>query len=455
MTYDTAWDMPQPNWQQQGSYEQGSIPPTIEPDAGTQVWLGPVAREWLPWICGSLDQLRNPSAWIVADDTAMYNTLRRVDTLLGLVCGNGGSANPVMLRFQDGVLQSSSDGGLTWTDVPGWTAGFCPAVIACTIPPIPPNPGPRPPNQQACDLAGYLATTIIHQIVDTAISEYNANHSLLDFGNTVMQDIGYAFPVTYLAWQAFRQIYNYFTAITISYFEDASADPFLWSELTCAIYTAIHTVGYIDDTNFASFITAVCAVTYTHHEVTDAICAFVTALGSANLHQMQATGGAYDIVDCSSCGGNSAYFDFRTGVHGFSLYPGSAGAWVNTVGWSGGSGFIPGIDEVDIISSGGLAWSLDGFSIWASASNTVSGVFPSQRYVQFLDGAGGILGTEVLPNGIYGAITRIDIAFPRVNGIDHVLVYWPQDHSLGAAPVVQACCFKDSNGGMGGTPCPP
>src|SRR5579872_180285 len=141
MSYDRAWDMPTINWQQQGSFANGTIPPTVEPDAGTQIMLGPIAQEWMPWICGALDQLRNPSAWIVADDAAMYDTLRRVDTLLGLICGSREGCVPVQTRLNNCVLQTSIDGGVTWVDVPGWASGFGACVRQNMPPPIPPNPG--------------------------------------------------------------------------------------------------------------------------------------------------------------------------------------------------------------------------------------------------------------------------------------------------------------------------
>jgi len=92
MAYDPAWDMPRVNWQQQGSFEIPEIPPTYEPDAEPLVCLPPINRYWLPYVMGALDQLRNPSSWLVADDDAMYTTLARVSklrelSLIHISCG--------------------------------------------------------------------------------------------------------------------------------------------------------------------------------------------------------------------------------------------------------------------------------------------------------------------------------------------------------------------------------
>jgi hypothetical protein len=335
MVYDPAWDMPQVNWQQQGSYEQGSIPPVIEPDAGTQVWLGPVAREWLPWICGSLDQLRNPSAWIVADDMAMYNTLRRVDTLLGLVCGNGGSEMPIMVRFQNCVLQTSADGGVTWVDVPGWTANFANCVHD-VLPPPPPQIGPGPIQQYACNLAGYVATQVIQTALQAAVTDWNNGVRLFSQAVTLFHEIAAeALPLTDLALLAGQDLFAWFAAGTIGDLQSSSTDPLLWSDVTCAIYNAIKNDGQITDANYPQIVINVCAITYAHPVAVSAICSFVTRMGAINMRKEQIAG-AFDTVDCSHCANFCKRFDFSVNDGGWITNPAgfsSRGVYTPGVGW--------------------------------------------------------------------------------------------------------------------------
>jgi hypothetical protein len=332
MSYDPAWDMPQLHWQQQGSFEGGSIPPVVEPDAGTQVWLGPVAREWLPWICGSLDQLRNPSSWIVADDTAMYNTLRRVDTLMGLVCGNGGSEMPIMVRLQNCVLQTSSDGGVTWVDVPGWSANIaaCTAQWLASQPPA--NPNNKLTNQRACDIAGFLSTAIIQGLVQHEVTAINTPLDEYSGWQKLLQDIPGFNAVTNTGLGAWGDLYSFIFAGTIAHWNSAQSDASLWSAVTCAIYNAIKNDGYVTPSNWLAVYTNISNIVYAHPDVITGLNLWVAGLGSTGLMALQQTG-ALDTVDCTGCGTWCHYDDFSTGLHGWALDIGTqvAGVGINQV----------------------------------------------------------------------------------------------------------------------------
>jgi hypothetical protein len=332
MSYDPAWDMPQLNWQQQGSYEGGSIPPITEPDAGTQVYLGPVAREWLQWVCGALDQLRNPSAWIVADDDAMYNTLRRVDTLLGLICGNGGNASPVLTRLENCVLQTSVDGGVTWTDVPGWADNFGACVRQNLPPPIPPNPGDDIIDQHACNLAGYLA----HEVIQYAMTQMVAGITGMDPPLVTIRAILDFIPGAPLVLDdlttAMSDLYNTITGGTLAHYAAASTDATLWAGMTCAIFGAIKSVGYVSAANFAAVGIAILGLSYTYPEVVSAVGFYWAKMGLTGAQAVQ-TVGAIDDVDCSACGEWCYKFDFTAGDQGASVFPGYGGSYTAGIGW--------------------------------------------------------------------------------------------------------------------------
>ena len=329
MPFDPAWDMPQINWQQQGAYRQGSVPPIVEPYAGTQVYLGPVAREWKLWICGALDILRNPSNWIVANDDAMYDVLRRVDTLLGLLCGNGGSPLQTMIRLQDCILQTSTDGGSTWTDVPGWTEHFGDCVRNNIPPPVPVLPPGQSTNQQACNLAGYLATEILKKVVQDSVTSFQNNLNLLEAANSIMQELGFVFPLSAAFVSVVTDLYALYTQYGIAAFQAALGDPTLWSDLTCAIFQAIRDVGHITASNLPALISNVCGLSYSSAVVVTGLCEFVTNIGLANLQAMQVFG-ALDVVDCSGC----AHFCYEWFWNTNNAFTINYGTWISGTGYS-------------------------------------------------------------------------------------------------------------------------
>jgi hypothetical protein len=332
--YDPAWDMPQINWRQQGSFESGQVPPSVDPTAGTQICIGPIAREWLYVVLGALDQLRNPSSWIVSDDDAMFTTLRRVDMLRELIAvGDCGGGTP-MLRFTaDCGLETSSDGGATWVGVPGWTTYFQSCVQKNVVPPVPDNPGNLPVQQHMCNLSGFLASRVIELAMQAFVSSYNDNLEALAMASRVQAIIGPYFPYENLFFQAVDGAYIYFTAGTIADLTAASTDAALWADVTAAIFQAVKNDGAITETNYAVMITNLCALTYTPAVAVNAICAFITHIGLTNLQQL-ASAGVYDVVDCSALTNEWCYeWDFLASNGGWSVEAGQIGTWVAGVGW--------------------------------------------------------------------------------------------------------------------------
>jgi hypothetical protein len=300
VVYDPGWDMPRINWQQQGSFETGEIPLAFDPDAGPLICLPPINVHWLPLILGCLDQLRNPSTWITSSDASLNTILDRANRLMQMV-GERAPCFMYQLRFTSScVLQFSTDGGATWTDVDGWDANFANCVAGVIIPPIPPNPGPSPIDQHACNIAGYIATEIIQLSITTAVNDFNAHVAQIQYAQDILLTVAYAFPLTALALDAFAVLYGEYTALTIGDFTTASTDPVLWGDITCAIYEAIRTTGYIDAANVGTVVSNICAISYTSSTVITAICNFV---GSLQLQDWQAfqNVGAFDDVDCFGC----------------------------------------------------------------------------------------------------------------------------------------------------------
>jgi len=65
-----------------GSFREAVVPPTTASSDSPLVCLS-VNADWLPYIEGALQQLALPSTWIVADDTALWDILSRVQDLIG------------------------------------------------------------------------------------------------------------------------------------------------------------------------------------------------------------------------------------------------------------------------------------------------------------------------------------------------------------------------------------
>lgn len=341
MVYDPAWDMPRVNWQQQGSFENGVIPPSTDPDADTLVCLPPINQDWLPYVLGCLDQLRNPSTWLVPDDDTMYATLERVSRLrqmfgvraecsmyeLRFTAGcvlqssvDGGTTwvdvpgwdtnypicnppQPETRLTADGVLQTSVDGGLTWTDITGWTANSCVIVDNCPVligPP--PNPGDQSPDQLACSIAAYLSEQVIVTAMGKAVTAISTDLTLLQFGLDVLNVIP-EFIIVGLAADAFSAIYVAVQEGTLSDFESALTDATLLAAMRCAIYDCIVTDGYVKPDNFACVLANVGSITYAHADVISAIVSYLTALGATGLAQLSQIAGLEVGADCSACAG--------------------------------------------------------------------------------------------------------------------------------------------------------
>jgi hypothetical protein len=374
MIFDPAWDMPRVNWQQQGSFEIPEIPPAFEPDEAPLVCLPPINEHWLPFVMGALDQLRSPSSWLVADDDAMSTTLYRVTKLRQMIGGRADCMS-LMIRF-DGAscqLQQSVDGGTTWTEVdgwgdfvtclppqtlvefdsgctlsqsldggmtyeavPGWLENFGDCVQKFT--PIigpPPNPGDEAPDQFACSIASYLASTVILNAMSAAVVAIQDDLTLLAFGANVLDFIP-EFVLVRLGYDAISIIYAAVAEGTLSDYEDAIANADLWHDIACAIYGAIASDGYVTPGNFADIVSAVGGVPYAHSDVISKIVDYLNSLGATGLAQLSQRAGLETGADCSACAAWCRVYDFTTSAWAFSwsgvnggFYSGASG-WVST-----------------------------------------------------------------------------------------------------------------------------
>lgn len=342
---------------QTSSFPEPVEPPSSEPDAAPLVCLS-FGRDWLPYVLGGLTQLAQPTTWS-GDATAVQTALDRVQLLMSIF-GTAEECEMTSFRFTDAcVLQYSTDGGTTWTDTPGWdtfapgcftgatgatgatgsTGPAGPAFIGQGD--APPNPQGATTAQQGCNIAAYLAASIVKASLQSFVDSKNGALSQVDaVAATIALLTGFD-PIVDLIVGAAAIGANYVYAQTTSDYTDALADPVFLSDVQCAIYEAILVDGYATAGNFAAILTNLAAISYAHADVVTTVHDYVSALGVTGLQMMQVMGSLY-VGDCSACGTWCYTWDFTAAaMASWSSYNTGTTNWVPTSGYVG-SYYAPG-----------------------------------------------------------------------------------------------------------------
>jgi hypothetical protein len=422
--------MPEPNWQQQGSFLQPIAAPVGDPDTGTLYQLPCIAQEYIPILLGCLDQLRNPSTWDpTLTQAQLAQALARVDQLTSLFAN--AVSTPccnVQMQLTSGCeLQYSVDGGSTWTTVSGWDANFGGCVRADIAPP-PTNPlGLSLPTYQ-CSVAGFLAKQIIQGSLSSLTSSYNSNLSLLSAAGdlaTVLAAVGFVWVAGFVDLVA--TVYPLITSSTISHFMTAESDATLASDLTCCIYSNLGSDEGITPGNFTAIRNCICGVSYTYPEVITAICSMIDNWGISGLQNLQ-VGAALVIEDCSSCGGNQCYYWPWVTTNSFSQSYG---------GWASGDGYYAlncpnptcGISCNLCNLQGNLSHAVTCTQIDLLVNNSgANGTAPTQQRQLVLSHSGTSVFTAEFPEGAYTTPTWVSITVPSVL-IDEISVIWFENFS--------------------------
>jgi len=324
----------------QGSFVSPVPAPNSEPDISPFVCIQ-FAEAWLPYVLGSLFQLVQPSAY-EPGSTGYADAVAQAQGLMAIFSEAGGCAD--MLAFQcdptTGDPQYSTDGGVTWTDLPGCfigpegpqgpqgptgaTGGFTPGTPIA-------QPGQTTP-QLACSIAGYLATQLIQSSLASVVSAISGAQTVLSFVTGLVALIPGVDVVFVAVTAAGSALFDVVFHGTLTDYEDALTDSTLWSDVACAIYDAIITDGYVTDANFPDILTNLAAISYAHADVVTAIHDYVQDMGATGLEAVQIPG-ALAVVDCGGCGTWCYEWDLTT----------SLGPWVPVVGrgtWVSGVGLV-------------------------------------------------------------------------------------------------------------------
>ncbi len=332
-------------------------PPSVEPDAAPLVCLQ-FNADWLPYVIGGLMQLAQRTTWN-GDASAIQTALDRVQLLMSIF-GTAEACTMVTWRFTDAcILQFSDDGGTTWTDTPGWDT-FAPSCFTgptgatgatgdtgptgatgATGPAGPPfvGAGGPPPNPQgattaqgACNIASYLAATIINGSLQSFVDSKNAALTQVDAVAATIALLSGFDPIVDLIVGAAAIGANYVYAQTTSDYTDAIGDATLQADVQCAIYDAIAATGYVTPSNFGLILLNLAAISYAHSDVITTIHDYVNGLGVTGLQMMQVSGTLY-VGDCSGCAAPWCHtWDFTASDGGWAQQNG-VGVYVPGVGW--------------------------------------------------------------------------------------------------------------------------
>ena len=347
-------------WGQRGSFANPVPIPAGNPATGP--WLyARIEPSWLPYLLGAAEQLLQPSTWDTTDPDARLDAQMRAMEAIFMLA-EAAPMIPVQFQFTETCgLQVSTDGGTTWSDVPGWSdfAFACftgpagPSGPAGTngrdgtngtdgapgtyTPGLAPNPAGSTESTAACNIAYYLAHSVVETALTQAVSKINDNAGAATFALAVMALIPGVDVIEAIVVGSLGAVYLKIQRDSVSDYETALADGALWDSITCAIYGAIVVDGGVTSTNFAAVVAAVGAVAFASSAVHDTVVSFLSNLGAVGLMQVQSIGVLTE-ADCSAC---SAYpgwcytWDFTASDGGWSAESGGYGHYVAGVGFVG------------------------------------------------------------------------------------------------------------------------
>jgi len=324
---------PLPNWAQQGSFVEPVNPPGVDFDSAPLTCVR-FSQAWLPYVMGALQQLIQPSSWVVADNVALNDVLLNASDLIGSI-GQGGDCVDFQERLQDCVLQYSLDGGSTWVDVAGWAANLQACIAARTAPPVPANPGGTLPSQNACNLSGWLAS----QVLQAAAAAQAANRAAANDENVLIKSLlNDVFGGSPLINGIINAGYGLF--VTTQGFPNtdlvtASTDAGLLTSMTKAIFDATTAKGYVDASNFAQVAANLAAISYPAASWVPAMLSnFWTNLTLTTIQNMQAKG----VLNVANCDAFDTpwchYINFGSNDGGATVYPGYASHY-DGIAWRG------------------------------------------------------------------------------------------------------------------------
>lgn len=260
--------------------------------------------------------------------------------------GATGPAGPAPeLRFLDCEMQVSTDEGATWSDVTGWSTSAIQACLSGT----PGNPQGVGVDQQACNIANWLAVSILQGSMSTAAAQISGSASYID-GVTALIDLALGLaPLVDLAITAAAAFYTAAVGIGTTALNAAASDSALEVDITCAIYTAIVADGHVTAANFATLAANVAAISYGTPAIIGLISGYINNLGFTGINGIQGEGSLYGGT-CATCGVWCYLYDYTLSAYTATAYSGLTSYSAGN-GWLGSynAGGVPPNTETGIV----------------------------------------------------------------------------------------------------------
>jgi hypothetical protein len=201
----------------------------------------------------------------------------------------------------------------------------------------PPNPDANSSDQQACNIATYLASTMGKAGVQTVVDGINNGQNHLDVATAIMALIPIEDIVASSILGAGAILYHVINSGTLSDYSGALDNDALWSDVQCAIYKAIRGDGQVTAANYGGVLTNLAAITSAGSGVVGTIHDYFANVGANGAMQAQQVGSLY-AGDCSSCFDWCYYWDFTASGTDWSAWQDAGAGWVSGTGYVGPSG---------------------------------------------------------------------------------------------------------------------
>lgn len=285
------------------SYPEPIAIPSSQPGDSPTMCV-PINAEWIPIVAGALQQLAQTNIWAGMTEADALAAVGAAWDLIASVA-NATACTVFSLQFTMGcTLQYSTDGGTTWTDVPGWDSYFAECVGGSTgggggAPP-PDVPG-LTGDVLACNMAGYLIQTLLRQVVMDAITKVVASGFLQDVIDTIVALIPGIDATTPLVIAATDALFTALATGGLATIAAGALTDLVWSKLGCVIYNALNPfIGWTTGA-ITNVVNAITGSGLAPDAVLAVIANYVSGLGIPALQSITAP--AYiTTYDCSQCG---------------------------------------------------------------------------------------------------------------------------------------------------------
>lgn len=450
MSIDPTFGRPFERFGPVSSFQQPVSAPVDGPFDGTLVALPCISPEWLKLLLGAAAQLENPSAWKpgISDSTTLL-AVQRAQELRAALAEGAACVNPVIavaLDCTNGLQYQTADG--VW-HVGTSMADICTCVRGCIVPAVPLQPVGETSDQLACNMAQYLANTVLQQMLATLSDAKAAGEDVNKWINSFAADFAAAAIWLEVAYQGLSDAFVTAIAFPLTDLEAVRDDTTWWNEVKCCFYAAfLDTPGtYVTSANLNVIATCVGTIPYPAHPwVPIMIGNLINNLGIAFWQGVQ-QGGALATGDCSACTTWCRTLDFRAGPQGYSLIGPEVGGytdgqWISGTGWRGTYDPPNGAMSIHVDAAtwpaGGTIESID--ITWGADGSTTASNPPRDRKVVVFNGASAV-HTITLDYGATSGIVTQRFTFAAVAATE-VSVQMGENSTGSGVIILQSLTFR-------------